>query len=69
MQLLRNELERARANMAGAEDARAQAALTGVIMTLEWAIEDAASASPADRAAALRTPDEEPPEKKKKKKA
>jgi hypothetical protein len=54
MQQLRNELERAKAARDGAIDLRAKAALDGVILALEWAIEDGGRAPPSDIAAGFR---------------
>jgi hypothetical protein len=51
MQQLRTELERARVTRDGASDVRARAALDGVILALEWAIEDEGRAPPSDIAA------------------
>jgi hypothetical protein len=59
MQILRADLERARANLAEASDPRAKAALEGVVMTLEWAIEDGGRTPPSAVAAGLRV--EAPP--------
>ena len=56
MQLLKHDLIQARARLAEATDRRAIATLEGVIMALEWAIEDGGR-SPPSTIAALRTTD------------
>jgi hypothetical protein len=55
MQMLRTELDRARAARSDATDRRAQDALDGVILALDWAIEDACTNPPSGVAAAYRT--------------
>lgn len=60
MQLLRTELDRARARRAAATDSYAQAVLDGVILAIDWAIEDGGRTPPSEVAAGLRQPQPEP---------
>lgn len=53
MQLLRAELERARALREEAKDPKAMSALDGVILALSWAIDDLSP--PSQLAAAMKT--------------
>jgi hypothetical protein len=53
MQQLRSELDRARTALAAATETRARCALEGVVLTLEWAIEDGGRASPSEVASRL----------------
>lgn len=55
MELLRAELAKAKIRLGEAKDARAKAALEGVILGLEWAFEDGGRASPSSIAEQFRS--------------